>query len=310
MIEVYIQQVSSGRYLDAYEHRNDNDVVTQDKQDNDSQKWILTSVKYDEDIGYIVRIQQKNTQHYLDAYTHVLRNYKVVTRDKQNNSSQDWIVKQTGHNIYTIQQFDNNRYMDAYETSGRDFTVVTRDAQDNTTQEWQLSRTQPLFLDSLYTIKHSYDNDRIKAYKNSQYDYQAVMEQDRRNFDADSEWIIYTVGDGEVRIQQNSTERFLDAHESDALDATYNVVTRPEQDNDSQIWIVDEKDILRNLSYEGPGVYCAFKQKSSGYTLDIIQLEDNSEKVVTIQPPENRGEYIDLTKRREYIKDWLVEWIG
>ena len=124
-----IQQKSNNRYMDAHEGSNDNSVVTRDRQNNDTQRWILTPLG---DNAYT--IQQKSNGQYVDAHEGKEDN-SVVTRDKQNNTTQSWILRPSGNNTYTIQQKSNGRYMDAHEGKN-DNSVVTRDRQNNDTQRW------------------------------------------------------------------------------------------------------------------------------------------------------------------------------
>ena len=124
-----IQQKSNSRYMDAHEGSNDNSVVTRDRQNNDTQRWILTPLG-----NNVYTIQQKSNSRYMDAHEGSNDN-SVVTRDKQNNDTQRWILTPLGNNAYTIQQKSNGRYMDAHEGSN-DNSVVTRNRQNNDTQRW------------------------------------------------------------------------------------------------------------------------------------------------------------------------------
>ena len=81
-------------------------------------------------------IQQKSNGRYLDAHEGSNDN-SVVTRDRQNNTTQAWILRPLGNNTYTIRQKSNGRYMDAHESSN-DNSVVTRDRQNNNTQRWRI----------------------------------------------------------------------------------------------------------------------------------------------------------------------------
>jgi hypothetical protein len=81
-------------------------------------------------------IQQKSNGRYLDAHEGSNDN-SVVTRDRQKNTSQAWILTPLSKNTYTIQQKSNGRYLDAHEGSN-DNSVVTRDRQNNNTQRWIL----------------------------------------------------------------------------------------------------------------------------------------------------------------------------
>jgi len=79
-------------------------------------------------------IQQKSNRRYMDAHEGSNDN-SVVTRGRQNNDTQRWILTPLGKNTYTIQQKSNRRYMDAHEGSN-DNSVVTRGRQNNDTQRW------------------------------------------------------------------------------------------------------------------------------------------------------------------------------
>ncbi len=124
-----IQQKSNRRYLDAHEGSNDNSVVTRNRQNNDTQRWIINPLGHN-----TYTIQQKSNRQYMDAHEGSNDN-SVVTRNKQNNDTQRWIINPLGHNTYTIQQKSNRQYMDAHEGSN-DNSVVTRNRQNNDTQRW------------------------------------------------------------------------------------------------------------------------------------------------------------------------------
>jgi hypothetical protein len=79
-------------------------------------------------------IQQKSNGRYLDAHEGSNDN-SAVTRNRQFNATQAWIVKPLGGNVYTIQQKSNGRYLDAH-TGSNDFSAVTRNNQNNNTQRW------------------------------------------------------------------------------------------------------------------------------------------------------------------------------
>ena len=77
-----IQQVSTNRYLDAYEDStNDYRTVTRTDQNNDSQRWVIT---YEGNDRYT--IQQASNNRFLDAYDYGGSDYLMVTRTAQNNA--------------------------------------------------------------------------------------------------------------------------------------------------------------------------------------------------------------------------------
>ena len=59
----------------------------------------------------------------------------MVTRKKQNNDTQRWILTPKGKNTYSIQQKSNGRFVDAHE-GRQDNAMVTREKQNNDTQRW------------------------------------------------------------------------------------------------------------------------------------------------------------------------------
>ena len=86
----------------------------------------------------VYTIQQKSNGRYMDAHDGSKDN-AVVTRNKQNNNTQRWIVTPLGNSTFTVQQKSNGRYLDAHEGS-HDNAVVTRNKQNNNTQRWIFKR--------------------------------------------------------------------------------------------------------------------------------------------------------------------------
>ena len=56
--------------------------------------------------------------------------------------------------------------------------------------------------------------------------------------DTSQHWRVTDLGAGVSTIQQVSSGRFLDAHEIAELN--FRVVTRPQQDNDTQLWRIQD----------------------------------------------------------------------
>ena len=81
-------------------------------------------------------IVQLHTGRFLDAHASVDRDFRVVTRPRQDNASQRWLFTHLGGSVYTIEQQSTGRRLDAHDTRDRDFAVVTRPRQHNTTQHW------------------------------------------------------------------------------------------------------------------------------------------------------------------------------
>src|SRR5215207_7045052 len=86
---------------------------------------------------------------------------------------------------------------------------------------------------------------------------------------------VLAVQNGNYTIRQKSSGRFLDAYENAGND--FRLVTRPAQDNDTQVWEV-----------VGPnqGVVWTLRQESSGRFLDAHENEANDFRLVT-RPAQN-----------------------
>jgi hypothetical protein len=135
----YIQQKSTGKYLDAYHSDlffRDFGVVLRSQQDNDTQKWIIESTGKDaagneKDTFFII---QKSSGRYLDAYQGKDKDFRLVTRLRQDNKTQQWKLTSLGNDAFGISQVGSGRNADAHNSG--DFWAVTRDQQDNDTQKW------------------------------------------------------------------------------------------------------------------------------------------------------------------------------
>ncbi len=132
---VRIQQVSSGRHLDAWETSNyDFRAVVWSQQDNDSQLWRMVHVD-----GDVYKLQQVNTARYLDAHQSDDQDWNAVTRPNQNNNTQQWLITDLGGDIHFIQQVSTGRYLDAHESEANGWRAVTRAFQNNATQQWRIT---------------------------------------------------------------------------------------------------------------------------------------------------------------------------
>ena len=137
---VELEQVSSSRYLDAYEDSShDYNAVTRSSQDDGTQYWFFRKS------GAAYTIQQWRSERYLDAYESS-HDHSVVTRTKQSNDTQRWSLScgPWPTDPCTIRQVSTGRYLDAYASSN-DHSVVTREYQDNDTQKWNLRYIGPVY---------------------------------------------------------------------------------------------------------------------------------------------------------------------
>lgn len=127
--------------------------------------------------GGIVTIQQKSSQRYLDAHEISSKDYRLVTRTKQQNKTQHWKVSPIENNIFTIQQVSNGRYVDAHEYSGKDFGVVSRPVQNNKTQKWLIKEV----ASGEFTMQQKSNGRYIDAHEGSDHDFEVVTRPFQKN---------------------------------------------------------------------------------------------------------------------------------
>lgn len=118
----------------------------------------------------IVTIQQKSTTRYLDAHEYNGKDYRLVTRKKQDNPTQKWRISPLGNNTFTLRQHSNGRHVDAHETSENDFSLVTRPSQNNNTQRWIINRTSA----GLYRIQQKSNRRYMDAHESDNRDFEVV----------------------------------------------------------------------------------------------------------------------------------------
>ncbi|MCK4743617.1 MAG: RICIN domain-containing protein [Sulfuriflexus sp.] len=155
-------------------------LVAENSEGEKSRKRIVVRVK-NLSLRGAYTIQQKSNGRFLDAHEGSNDN-SVVTRNRQNNTSQVWVFTHLGKNRYTIQQQSSLRYMDAHEGSN-DNSVVTREKQDNTSQVWLLGS----FRNNVYSVKQMSAGRYMDAHEGSN-DNSAVTRNNQKN---DTQlWII------------------------------------------------------------------------------------------------------------------------
>jgi len=132
----------------------------------------------------LVTIQQKSTRRYLDAHEGSNNDFRLVTRPRQNNTTQSWRVTALGGDVFSLRQVSNSRFVDAHDSSSKDFSVVTRPNQNNDTQRWII---KPIG-DSLFTIQQKSNSRFMDAYVDSGQDFKVVT-RDAQSNDT-QRWII------------------------------------------------------------------------------------------------------------------------
>jgi hypothetical protein len=304
-----IQQKVNNRYLDAHTSGG-YDVVTRTPQNNDTQLWIL-SIQPDN----TYTIQHKENNRYLDAWMIIDSNCQndcgVTTRPEQNNDTQLWILTKQSDNTYTIQHKVNDRYLDAYTSSG--YEVTTRPEQNNDSQLWILTLTSvatpgpptlgpatlgpptlgPATLGPPTLGPPTLGPPTLGPPTLGPATLGPPTLGPPIYLPATLGPPIYLPVDGTYTIQQKVNNRYLDAHTDNNFD--FGVVTRPPQNNDTQLWI---------LSIQPDNTYTIQHKENNRY-LDAHEVENNNDcdendcKVVTRLPQYNTSPYWKLTKQSD-----------
>ncbi|MCW5713636.1 MAG: RICIN domain-containing protein [Bauldia sp.] len=108
---------------------------------------------------------------FLDAHEISDRDFNVVIRQYQNNTTQRWLVTPAGSGLYTIQQVSSGRFLDAHQIPELDFRVVTRPAQTDGTQLWRVTEYGGGFV----TIQHVASGLFLQPYIDQAHDFQVVL---------------------------------------------------------------------------------------------------------------------------------------
>jgi len=121
---------------------NKNDILASGSKQTDATKWRFRSV---DDISNrstpnVYTIQSDDSDLYLDAH-YDSNDERTVMKPKQNNWTQQWVVRKNTNGKYTIRQNSkSNRMLDAYESGTR--AVVVRGVQDDSSQMWDIERVK------------------------------------------------------------------------------------------------------------------------------------------------------------------------
>ena len=160
-----VQQLSTSRFMDAYAGEKDNRVVTRNFQENATQVWIIKKAPVittppPAPLNGLYFIKQNSSGMFLDAHQNEGKDWRIVTRAAQNNTTQMWRVVPMGGNVYSLRQQSSGRFADAHEGS-RDNTMVTRNAQNNAIQQWILKRLP----NGSYTVQQRSNGRYMDAYE-------------------------------------------------------------------------------------------------------------------------------------------------
>lgn len=241
-----LRQHSSSRYLDAHDDLgHDYSATTRKDSDDDGQKWVAVPVP-----GLIATytLQQLSTGRFLDAYLTEGADFSAMTRTGRHDDTQRWQLAPLASGACTISQVTTGRSLDAYHDGPNDFSAVTRAARDDDAQRWTAAP-----VGAVYEIEQVSSGRRLDAHDNQAKDFSAVTRPsavgggaggamghggpDGRGRDGDSQrWVATYLGGQAYTLQQLSSGRFLDAHET--ADNDYSAVTRTRQNHATQRWLI------------------------------------------------------------------------
>ena len=136
-------------------------------------------------VGPIVSFIQRVSSRYLDAHEIVEKDFNVVTRPRQENDTQRWIMTKEQGNLRRFQQVSSGRFLDAHEISSLDYRVVTRPRQENNTQLWSLS-----VIDGHggLTFRQVSSGRFLDAYSSNTKDFQAVTRPEKPESNSSQVW--------------------------------------------------------------------------------------------------------------------------
>lgn len=179
-VPVYtLQQLSSGRFLDAHQNSAHGfSAVTRRDQNNDTQRWEVAPLG-----NGAYTVVQLSSGRFLDALQSAGNDFSAVTRTAQGNDTQRWRFTPVA-TVYEVQQVSSDRYVDAHENSALDFSAVTRGDQNNDTQRWVVT----YLGDDEYTMQQLSSERFLDAHQNAANDF-SVVTRTAQNNDT-QRWII------------------------------------------------------------------------------------------------------------------------
>jgi hypothetical protein len=200
-----IRNSANSGFMDAYQGSNDNSANLVQYAGADSHKWVIARapgivvppitidppiaidppLKIDPTLGQLsgtYTIVQQSSMRFMDAHEGT-RNNSAVTRPRQNDPTQMWIIQPLGNNLYTIRQRSSQMFLDAY-VGNNDHDVVTRLAKNTAQQQWIIIRDHGL----QFTIRQRSSGRYLDAHKAANNDFRVVTRnrQDNRT----QQWII------------------------------------------------------------------------------------------------------------------------
>ena len=135
----------------------------------------------------VVTFMQKASGRFLDAHEIAERDFNVVTRPRQDNDTQRWIMTQEQGTLHRFQQVSSGRFLDAHEIPSLDFRVVTRPRQENNTQLWQLDVISG--QNGHFTLRQASSGRYLDAHLSETKDFQVVTRPEKSGNNAQL-WIF------------------------------------------------------------------------------------------------------------------------
>jgi hypothetical protein len=230
----------------------------------------------------VYTIQQRSSGRYVDAWDRASEDYRVVTRPRQDNSTQRWEVSGEA-SVVTIQQVSTGRYLDAWELFSEDFRVVTRTRQNNDSQRWVVLNgpSGGEFFRQLSIGRF------LDAYESGE-DYRLITRL-REEFTLSQVWlrdpVVVPQEDEKYWIRQRSTFRYMDAYENGQ---DYQAVTRSWQENTSQQWNIEAVGRVYTIRQVSTGRFIhAYDSSGTEFGLATRPREDSDPQYWVALPADN-----------------------
>lgn len=127
-----IQQVSSGRYLDAHQSASHDYRAVTRAGITDTRKWRISLLAEGE-----YSIQQISSGQNLDAHQSASHDFGAVTRAGMTDTRKWKITPLDDNRQYSIQQISSGRNLDAHQSESHDYKAVTREGITDT-RRWSI----------------------------------------------------------------------------------------------------------------------------------------------------------------------------
>ncbi len=191
-------------------------------------------------------VRQQSTGRFLDAHDSASQDFSAVTRERQDDGSQRWVLDPVGV-VVTLRQLSTGRFLDAHESGSTDFSAMTREPSPSDTQRWILRPA----ADGTSTLQQLSTGRFLDAHESSSTHFEVMTRTAQGN--SSQRWHVDRAGDRTFTLRQASSGRFAEAHQTSSQD--FGVVARDGRNTDAQRWIMGHVGTVHTLRQENTGRY-------------------------------------------------------